>query len=67
MQRNSLLTLSTTVRKSHNANWLKNYFENGELMPNRKQNTHFENHFHHLKIPTWLVIQKYCFPKIIIK
>ena len=42
---------------------LKSYFKKDKLMPSRKPNTHFENHFHHCKVLVWLVIQKHSLKK----
>ena len=44
-----LSKLSTVTRKSHTTTWLNSYLGKSEIKPNKKSNTHFENHFHHLK------------------
>ena len=59
-----LSKLSTVTRKSDTTTWLNSYFGKSEIKPSRKTNTHFENHFHHLKkIHARLVIQKALFSK----
>ena len=59
--------LSQLLEVPYNTTYLKSYFKKDELTPNKKPNTHFENHFHQFEVLAWLVIQKYNFLKIIIK
>ena len=57
------LTLSLSLENLTSNVAKKLFFKKGELTLSNKPNTRFENYFHHLKIPTWLVIQKYYFSR----